>query len=166
MCKVEWWVFLSVVAAMACRSADTPEGASVAQHITDGSAEAATSVLSSESDDDAAFVDASAPAKADANCKASPPAAPDGCRAAGHYLRCSRGDVMQLCLSDNSMRCVGLDDPFGNCQDLCDKDEYALSCGGVGPNAPSFSAPQSCRGFGRAPGGGLEFLCCPCADTQ
>jgi len=97
------------------------------------------------------------------SCKSSLPAAPAGCRAAAYYVVCTQGDETQSCLSDSAMQCSDLGGTnLSNCHDTCAADEYALGCGGVGPNAPSFSEPNNCRGFGRNPGGGSEAFCCPC----
>jgi hypothetical protein len=98
-----------------------------------------------------------------ASCKSSVPAAPSGCHAAGYYLQCMQGSATQSCVSDSATQCPDLGGTnIGTCIDLCTDSEYAVGCGGVGPNAPSFTPPAGCRGFGRNPGGGSEAFCCPC----
>jgi hypothetical protein len=100
-----------------------------------------------------------------ASCKSSVPAAPSGCHAAGYYLQCTQGDVTTFCVSDSATQCPDLGGT-GTCIDRCTDSEYAVGCGGVGPNAPSFTPPAGCRGFGRSPGGGSEAFCCPCESVS
>ena len=89
------------------------------------------------------------------------------CVAARTYLSCSRSDgVGELCLSDDASQCPGPNavggESFGNCQDLCRPDEYAVACGGIGPG-PWPSPPAECRALPPSPGGG-SVACCPCAS--
>jgi hypothetical protein len=49
------------------------------------------------------------------------------------------------------------------CHDLCEPDEFAASCGGIGPNAASNAPPNSACHDALATPGGVIFYCCPCA---
>ena len=95
------------------------------------------------------------------SCKANVPEAASGCHSAPSYVKCDYGQGLAFCLSENPSQCEAIDSTR-NCRDQCADDEYAVACGGVGPNAPPFSEPPGCRGFGRNPGGGSEAFCCPC----
>ena len=96
------------------------------------------------------------------SCKANVPEAPSACHSAPYFLKCDfGGGGIAMCASSNPTQCEETNGET-DCHDQCADDEYAVACGGVGPNAPQFSEPPGCRGFGRNPGGGSETFCCPC----
>jgi len=85
------------------------------------------------------------------------------CKAAHALLECvGAGGSTILCLSDGVERCSGLDStPHGDCDNLCDPEEYGLACGRVGPG-PREEAPATCRLAMPIPG--FSFYCCPCGS--
>jgi len=88
-------------------------------------------------------------------------AAPRQCSAARAYLACQYpdgGGYDYDCMSNDPSTCPAA--PGASCTDLCNADEYAVGCGGVGP-APSPPLPTGCRGLPSGPGGGVVG-CCPC----
>lgn len=94
------------------------------------------------------------------------PGAPrDSCKSAAAYLRCEfSGGVTGLCLSDDATRCPDNASVIGTlkgCQNQCKPNEYAVSCGGIGPNIGNAAPPAGCRSLGVTPGG-PGFHCCPC----
>jgi hypothetical protein len=104
----------------------------------------------------------------------SVPASREGANDAGTcttgraYLRCqlTNGDT-ELCLSDDLSRCPsessGVDAQATSCTDDCNSDEYAVTCGEIGPNG-FVGAPAGCRSIGTNPGG-ITTACCPCGTT-
>jgi hypothetical protein len=65
------------------------------------------------------------------------------------------------CVTNNATcdGCAG-----STCTDTCDANEYAVSCGGIGPGDPSITyadPPAACR-FASANPGGIAYYCCPC----
>jgi len=95
------------------------------------------------------------------------PGAPrDSCLSKRALVRCMLpNDVTQTCLSDDPTRCPSDDGvataAASSCTNQCEPNEYAVSCGGVGPNIGSASPPAGCRSMGRTPGGPAPS-CCPC----
>jgi hypothetical protein len=92
-------------------------------------------------------------------------AAPRQCSAARAYVACDYpGGAGEDCMSNDPTTCPGA--AGASCTDLCNADEYAVGCGGVGP-APSPPIPSGCRGLPSGPGGG-SLGCCPCgaADNE
>ncbi len=89
-------------------------------------------------------------------------AASDGaCHAERALVKCSLpGGVTAECLSDDPTSCP--DSTGGSCADQCNKDEYAVSCGQVGPG-PIGSPPAACRSMGAIPAG-IVYYCCPCGS--
>ena len=96
--------------------------------------------------------------------------AADQCVAARMYLACTAADGSgEACLSDDPTQCPGpervVGTTFGNCRNLCLPNEYAVACGGVGPDR-SVPLPAACRGLPPNPGG-VAIGCCPCGvDLQ
>lgn len=86
-------------------------------------------------------------------------AAPRQCSAARAYVACTYpGGAGEDCMSDDPTTCPGAS--AASCTDLCHADEYAVGCGGVGPE-PSPPLPSGCRSLPANPGGGVSG-CCPC----
>ncbi len=86
-------------------------------------------------------------------------AAPRQCSAARAYVACNlTSGVSEDCMSDDPTTCP--DASAASCTDLCHADEYAVGCGGVGPE-PSPPLPSGCRSLPAGPGGGV-LGCCPC----
>jgi hypothetical protein len=81
-----------------------------------------------------------------------------GCLAANALVECSNGSIDETCLSD-TVSCGGSDP--GSCKNTCHGNEYALSCGGIGPQAMPANPPAECRA-GLATPAGIVFFCCPC----
>ena len=66
------------------------------------------------------------------------------------------------CLTDNAT-CDGCG-AGATCTNKCKANEYAASCGSVGPGDPSITyadPPAGCR-LGLATPAGVAFYCCPC----
>jgi len=98
-----------------------------------------------------------------------PPDATSGeCQSARFHLWCqgTTGGGMG-CLSDDPARCPEQDALPGvnypNCQSQCHSNEYAVRCGGIGPE-PGPQPPSQCRTLPQSPGG-TQFACCPCVMT-
>lgn len=91
-------------------------------------------------------------------------ASPGQCVAARAYLTCSAADGSgEGCLSDDVSQCPGpsaTGQTYGNCQNLCGPQEYAVACGGPGPG-PWPAPPAGCRNLPASPSGGT-ISCCPC----
>jgi len=86
-------------------------------------------------------------------------AAPRQCSAARAYVACEYpGGAGESCMSNDPTTCSGASG--ASCTDLCNPNEYAVGCGGVGP-APSPPIPAGCRALSSGPGGG-SLGCCPC----
>ena len=95
-----------------------------------------------------------------------PNAPRDSCRSASALLRCDVGQgATQICLSDDRMRCPVLAGesvaPPKRCTNDCAPNQYAVVCGGVGPNIGDAHAPEGCE-RGLPTPGGPAFSCCPC----
>lgn len=84
------------------------------------------------------------------------------CRSDRRLLECKLpGGGGMTCLSES---CA--EDPSfrpDRCEDLCEPDELAASCGGIGPNAGSNAPPNPACHDALATPGGVIFYCCPCA---
>lgn len=95
------------------------------------------------------------------------PGAPrDSCTSKRASLTCALpGGVTELCLSDDLTKCPA--DPSGlgasavSCTNQCASNEYAVTCGGIGPNIGNAAPPENCKSLGPTPGGPQSF-CCPC----
>ena len=96
---------------------------------------------------------------------------PDGsaveCWAARVYLACKVSDGSEReCLSDNMLACPRPEPTAGvtdsDCKNVCLPNEYALSCGGAGPER-SRDPPANCRLLPPNPGG-TNYACCPCGS--
>ncbi|MCL2448062.1 MAG: hypothetical protein FWD17_03850, partial [Polyangiaceae bacterium] len=88
--------------------------------------------------------------------------------------------LTQLCLSSDPTSCDGCTSISGTatCTDLCAPDEYAVSCGSVGPGpgggvpVPGTQTqgtptlPAGCHSAGPPTPGGVGGYCCPCQDSQ
>ena len=92
-----------------------------------------------------------------------------GCGAVRGYLSCTdpAGDGME-CPTDDLKNCRDTAGPMVSggpwtCHDQCQPMEYSLSCGGIGPSAPSGNPPSACRFAGAIPAG-IAFYCCPCGS--
>jgi hypothetical protein len=73
------------------------------------------------------------------------------------------GGATAVCLSDDPMRCGDEVGATTGCTNECAASEYAIVCGGIGPNIGSAAPPQGCRSQGQTPGG-PAFYCCPCGS--
>jgi hypothetical protein len=93
-------------------------------------------------------------------------AGPAGCRASRTFVQCHdpAGGGCD-CASDGALGCdCGASVSAGpwTCDYACAADEYAVSCGSIGPSAgPPADAPSGCRSLGANPGG-IATYCCPC----
>jgi hypothetical protein len=90
-------------------------------------------------------------------------AGPGGCRAARALVAChdSAGDTC-VCLSSDPQSCPTCGASYSSCQDECALNEYAVTCGSVGPSPGGIaSPPEGCTSKGANPGGSIEY-CCPC----
>jgi hypothetical protein len=94
------------------------------------------------------------------------------CVAARALLSCPlAGGVTEGCLSNDLTQCPSggpqAGAPSGACQDECQANEYALSCGTIGPGnqdaEPPPPPPAACRGAGVTPAG-IYYECCPCGS--
>jgi hypothetical protein len=89
------------------------------------------------------------------------------CRAARALVKCS--DVTgggRICLSDDPATCPDAPSPpeTTTCQSQCAANEYAASCGSIGPSTRPRSEsdpPVGCH-MAMATPGGIAFYCCPC----
>jgi hypothetical protein len=80
----------------------------------------------------------------------------DSCRFAASLVRCDLPDeATTVCLGE----CT--DAGATNCRDDCRPDEYAASCGGIGPSAPAADPPPGC-GDARFTPAGVALYCCRC----
>jgi hypothetical protein len=83
---------------------------------------------------------------------------PGSCGAARAALDCEfPNGAGCVCVSDGTT-CEGC---AATCTNKCDANEYAASCGGIGPSGPSADPPAACRLVLPTPGG-IAFYCCPC----
>jgi hypothetical protein len=86
----------------------------------------------------------------------------DGCRAAAAYVTCKNAAGAGCgCLTDNSLTCEGCAVPDATCRDLCAVNQYAVACGGIGPQASAGTPPAGCTWAAAIPGG-IAYYCCPC----
>jgi hypothetical protein len=93
-----------------------------------------------------------------------PNAARGACRAARALVSCSTpGRATETCLSDDPTRCPMGPQPASACHDSCKPDEYAVTCGAVGPSVGDATPPASCHDPMQTPGG-PAFYCCTCDD--
>jgi hypothetical protein len=89
--------------------------------------------------------------------------APGACGAARAYIDCESPNGAGCgCMTDNTS-CSGCG-AGATCTDKCSANEYAVSCGSVGPGNPSITyadPPAACRLVLASPAG-VAFYCCPC----
>jgi hypothetical protein len=92
------------------------------------------------------------------------------CVAARTLLSCPLSGATQLCISNDPTQCPAggaqAGAPSGPCRDHCQANEYAISCGTIGPGnhaALVASPPTGCHGALTTPGG-IYFECCPCGS--
>jgi len=91
-----------------------------------------------------------------------PDAPRSSCKSRRGLLLCEiNADSTEVCLSDDLTHCPSDLAPVPLCVSQCEVDEYAVSCGGVGPDSGGALAPEGCRSQGRTPAG-PELFCCPC----
>jgi hypothetical protein len=90
------------------------------------------------------------------------PAERGACHAARWLLQCDiGGGGHAICLSDDPHACPNAE-AQSSCTSRCKADEYAISCGAVGPSSTSYDPPAGCHDEAPTPGG-VVFYCCPCA---
>jgi hypothetical protein len=94
------------------------------------------------------------------------PDAPRGsCSSKRALVSCNlSGGATATCLSDDPTSCG--EDVSSNatgCKNECTANEYAIVCGGIGPNIGNAAPPQGCHSLGQTPGG-PAFYCCPCGS--
>jgi len=82
------------------------------------------------------------------------------CQAKRALVQCSFQGLSVECLSDDPTKCPNV--TSGTCVDQCASDEYAVSCGQVGPG-PIGTPPAGCRNLLATPAG-IVFYCCPCGS--
>jgi hypothetical protein len=90
-------------------------------------------------------------------------AGPGGCWAARALVAChdSAGDTC-LCFSDSRGVCASCGDGYSGCQDQCGPNQYAVSCGSVGPSPNGIADPPAgCTTMLVTPAGIIQY-CCPC----
>jgi Transposase len=85
---------------------------------------------------------------------------PGACGAARAYIDCEYPNGAGCGCMTDSTTCSGCG-AGATCTDKCGANEYAVSCGGIGPSAPSADPPAACR-FAAAIPAGIEYYCCPC----
>ncbi|HEX8791645.1 MAG TPA: hypothetical protein VF765_11895 [Polyangiaceae bacterium] len=86
------------------------------------------------------------------------------CTVGKAYVKCtSASGGGCLCISDDPTQCPGCGASNGfTCTNSCSPGSLGVSCGGPGPNGPSYqSLPTGCTNIGYTPGG-VELACCPC----
>jgi hypothetical protein len=86
----------------------------------------------------------------------------DHCVATRTRLSCALPDgATESCPTNDPTRCGGANAPPPEaCHAECARDEFAATCGGVGPGSIPVP-PAGCRQSGTVPGG-LVLYCCPC----
>jgi len=98
------------------------------------------------------------------------------CQASRAYVQCTGSDgTFEGCPSDYLTQCgsgPNMNGPvtYSDCKDQCAADEYALSCGGIGPAeadaaAPASNPPAACHMVSANPGGSVLY-CCPCGPGE
>lgn len=87
----------------------------------------------------------------------------DSCSSAAAYLMCQYpGGVSALCLTDASTcEAIDLAGAPSSCQNQCQPNEYAVTCGYPGPNPGNARPPEGCKPLAPTPAGPLSY-CCPC----
>ena len=85
---------------------------------------------------------------------------PGACGAARALIDCEYPNGSGCgCMTDGTS-CPGCG-AGATCTDQCGANEYVVSCGGIGPTAPSANPPAPCR-FASAIPAGIAYYCCPC----
>ena len=88
---------------------------------------------------------------------------PGSCGAARAYIDCEFPNGSGCgCMTDDTT-CSGCG-VGATCTDKCSANEYAVSCGSIGPGNPAITyadAPAGCRSLPPNPGG-VSLSCCPC----
>ena len=88
----------------------------------------------------------------------------DRCVATRTRLSCALpGGATEICATDDPLQCEHANAPPPEaCHAACGRNEFAATCGGVGPSGgPGPAPPAGCRFEGLVPGG-LTYYCCPC----
>ena len=82
---------------------------------------------------------------------------------------CGIGHAVVDCTDQSGAGCGCISDTLScdgcgglTCKNKCKVNEYALSCGSIGPpTGPTADPPAECRGVEATPAG-ITFYCCPC----
>jgi hypothetical protein len=83
------------------------------------------------------------------------------CTAARTLVNCTDANGGgSMCLSNDSLTCQGTA-AGATCQDKCAPNQYAVSCGQVGPNSGDWTPPANCSPGLFTPAG-IAFYCCTC----
>jgi hypothetical protein len=88
---------------------------------------------------------------------------PGACGAARAYIDCEFPNGAGCGCMTNDASCSGCG-AGATCTDKCSTNEYAASCGSVGPGNPAITyadPPAACRLILASPAG-VAFYCCPC----
>ena len=88
-------------------------------------------------------------------------AGPGACTPARLLVSCTDANgASSMCLSDDALTCAGT--ALGaTCQDKCQPNQYAVSCGEIGPGSGNWTTPPNCSAGLFTPGG-IAFYCCAC----
>jgi hypothetical protein len=90
-------------------------------------------------------------------------AAPGACTAARALVTCTEANGEgSFCLSNDALTCSGTG-AGATCQDKCAPNQYAVSCGQVGPSDSGDATPPANCSPGLFTPGGVAFYCCPCS---
>jgi hypothetical protein len=149
--KIQWLVLMTFAAAC-------------------GGSEAATTDSQANGSTANSAGDAALPACANLD---SNDASYESCGAARAFVSCTAPNGGGMgCLSNDPTQCPGpaavtpgCSSTTGcastwTCVDVCHADEFAVSCGAIGPQAGP-AVPSTCRVTAPTPGG-VVFACCPC----
>ena len=155
-----------VLSALACGEAQSAPQATASniRHASDESA-AGAGQPSTEGGAGATEGDSPGGIATSSDCSLPPDDQASGsCHARRVLARCTSADGSSICITDEGGRCEGTDESV-SCENLCEPDEYALSCGSLGGRAPGGATPaappDACRSVAPTPGG-IVFYCCPC----
>jgi hypothetical protein len=85
---------------------------------------------------------------------------PGACGVGGRLLDCEFPNGAGCSCMTTGTSCDGCG-AGATCTDQCKASEYAVACGGIGPNAASADPPAACR-LALATPAGVAFYCCPC----